>query len=177
MRLNIKAIIVGIILASLLSPLSISVGEVPITLQTLILFTLAASFGKWAGFLISLIYLVLGAIGLPVFADHESGYELLFGPTAGFLWAFPFVSFIVGWISQDMAKSNLCMILNFLLGHILLFIPGFLVLHELRPEISLWDAFIPLIPGMFAKAILGGLISSWLMKKLPSDWTEVSQKS
>ena len=47
--------------------------------------------GKWA-FLSMLTYLILGAIGLPVFAEGAHGMAILIGPFAGYLWAFPFAA-------------------------------------------------------------------------------------
>ena len=41
-------------------------------------------------------YLVLGAIGVPVYAHGGAGLGVLFGPTGGYLWAFPIAAWIVG---------------------------------------------------------------------------------
>ncbi len=46
------------------------------------------------------IYLALGAIGLPVFADQQAGLEILLGATAGYLLAFPIAAWITGHLSR-----------------------------------------------------------------------------
>ena len=69
-------------LISIPTPLSV----VPITLQ--IPFTLSAGFvlGPKDGALSQLLYLLVGAVGLPVFSRQLGGFTVLVGPTAGFLW-------------------------------------------------------------------------------------------
>ena len=85
------------VLGALVSiPIPLSV--VPITLQ--IPFTLSAGFllgprdGAWS----QLLYLFLGAVGLPVFSGHSGGLGMLWGPTAGFLWGFVLSAYLLGWL-------------------------------------------------------------------------------
>lgn len=172
--MNSKAIIAGTLIAALLAPIAFSVQGVPITLQTLVLFTMGAVFGKKSGFLIGIAYLILGAIGLPVFGGHEGGYEKLLGPTAGFLWAFPFIAYYVGWECERTHQNFFYYILAFVKAHVLLLIPGFLVLYLAVEGIIIWDTLIRLMPGLLLKSIAGGLLAHWLIKKLPPQWTEVS---
>jgi len=42
-----------------------------------------------------LLYLTLGAVGLPVFANFSGGIAHLVGPTSGYLWAFPISAFLL----------------------------------------------------------------------------------
>lgn len=68
--------------------LSVPLFGVPVTMQS---FAVALSLlilgGKW-GSLTVLVYLCLGAVGLPVFSGFGAGIGALFGPTGGFLWGF-----------------------------------------------------------------------------------------
>jgi len=75
--------------------ISIQLGPVPFTLQVLIIF-LAGYLLKprWA-FLSLTIYLILGAIGIPVFANFSSGVGHLVGPTGGYLVAFPVSAYLI----------------------------------------------------------------------------------
>lgn len=75
--------------------ISIQLGPVPFTLQLLMVF-LAGYLLKprWA-FLSLTIYLILGAIGVPVFANFSSGVGHLVGPTGGYLVAFPISAYLV----------------------------------------------------------------------------------
>ena len=58
---------------------------VPITLQTLILFTMAATLPTSEAIGACLVYLMIGIVGLPIFAGFQGGIGTLLGPTGGFL--------------------------------------------------------------------------------------------
>jgi biotin transport system substrate-specific component len=70
---------------------------VPFTLQTLFVLLSGAFLGKKDGFIAQSVYLLIGAIGLPVFAGPVAGIAKLFGPTGGYLLAFPIAAFITGY--------------------------------------------------------------------------------
>lgn len=57
------------------------------------------------GFLSQTIYLIMDAVGLPVFASFAGGIIYLYGPTRRYLLAFPIVALLVGWIGKK--KDNL----------------------------------------------------------------------
>ena len=68
--------------------LSIPMPDVAFTLQTFgVLLTLGILGGKW-GTVSILIYLTLGAVGLPVFSMFRGGLGVLLGPAGGYLWGF-----------------------------------------------------------------------------------------
>ncbi len=74
---------------------------VPITGQTLALPLVVALLGTRAATLAALAYLAEGAIGLPVFAPaggFAPGFAAFFGPTGGYLIAFPLAAFVTGWL-------------------------------------------------------------------------------
>lgn len=79
---------------------------VPITGQTFGVLLLGAAYGPGLGAATMLLYLLWGAIGLPVFApnpdgSHEVGLQVLStGATGGYLWSYPLSAFVVGWLSQ-----------------------------------------------------------------------------
>lgn len=69
---------------------------VPITLQTLAIPLLALAFGRSIAIGATLLYLLEGAAGLPVFAPLHTGLSALTGPTAGYLWTFPVAAYVTG---------------------------------------------------------------------------------
>lgn len=71
---------------------------VPITLQTLMVLLSGAMLGPYYGALSMIIYLMLGAIGLPVFAGGSSGVAALLGPTGGYLFSYPVAAFVIGYM-------------------------------------------------------------------------------
>ena len=68
--------------------ISIPIPPISFTLQTFAVFlTLAVLGGKW-GTVSILLYLLLGVVGLPVFAGFRGGISALLDATGGFLWGF-----------------------------------------------------------------------------------------
>lgn len=67
---------------------TIPFGPVPFTLQTLAVALVPQVLGRREAVFTVAAYLVLGAIGLPVFSGFQGGIGVLAGPTGGFLWGF-----------------------------------------------------------------------------------------
>lgn len=75
--------------------LAIPLGGVPMTLQTFAVALCGYVLGM-KGIISVLVYLSLGAVGLPVFAGFGSSLAFLLGPTGGFLFGFLFLVFFCG---------------------------------------------------------------------------------
>lgn len=79
---------------------------VPFTLQVFAVLAAGAVLGARRGLLSQVVYLLLGAAGLPVFAGWHGGAQILVGPTAGYLWAFPLAALVVGWSADASARAG-----------------------------------------------------------------------
>ncbi len=81
---------------------------VPFTLQPLAVLVVGGLLGLRFGALALVMYLTLGAVGLPVFTPYGApGLARLVGPTGGFLLAYPIAAAIVGWgVSREGGKSE-----------------------------------------------------------------------
>ena len=75
-------------LITLCAWLSIPLGDVAITLQTFAVFLCLRVLGGKLGTLTVLVYLLLGAVGIPVFSGFRGGFGALLGPTGGYLTGF-----------------------------------------------------------------------------------------
>lgn len=73
---------------------------VPLTLQPLAVIFIGAALGAGRGAAAATLYLLEGMSGLPVFAQGHGGALWLLGPTAGYLYSYPFAAFVAGWFSQ-----------------------------------------------------------------------------
>ncbi|MGB8770335.1 MAG: biotin transporter BioY [Candidatus Korobacteraceae bacterium] len=74
---------------------------VPLTLANFGVLLIGLTLGSRRGFAAAAVYLGWGAIGLPVFSMvGPGGVAQLFGSTAGYLWAYPVVAFVAGWIAE-----------------------------------------------------------------------------
>ena len=94
---------------------------VPITLQTFIIALCGFTLGKKFGTISTLVYVMLGGIGLPIFAGFNSGIGALFGLTGGFIWGFILLSLCCG-ISMGINKkiiSYMVIVLGLILCHTL----------------------------------------------------------
>ena len=79
---------------------------VDITLQTFGVLLAGCVLGPVRGFLAVSLYLLLGAIGLPVFAGHSGGLSAFTGVSAGYLWSFPVAAALAGLIVQYVAREK-----------------------------------------------------------------------
>lgn len=78
---------------------------VPVTLQPMVVVLAGLMLGPTLGFASMTTYLVLGALGLPVFAPVGApGVLRLLGPTGGYLIAFPFAALAAGFVAQRFPK-------------------------------------------------------------------------
>lgn len=76
--------------------MAIPLPPVPMTLQTLFLNIAAGLLGGPLGALSQIIYLILGFIGLPVFAGGKAGLGVFLGPTGGYLIGFVIAAYVIG---------------------------------------------------------------------------------
>lgn len=79
---------------------------VPITLQTFAVMIAGCILGPVRGTGAVLLYLALGAVGLPVFAEHSSGIGVFAGPSGGYLIAFPLAAAFGGFLVQYVARER-----------------------------------------------------------------------
>ncbi|AAL81801.1 biotin transporter BioY [Pyrococcus furiosus DSM 3638] len=103
--------------------ISVPLGPVPFTFQVLMVFLSGLVLGAKLGALSQAIYLLLGALGLPVFARFSGGIIHIYGPTGGYLLAFPIAAFISGYFSEK-AKTFWGKLGGCLLGLSVIYILG-----------------------------------------------------
>jgi len=80
--------------------LAIPIGPVPIILQNLFVFLAGLLLGSRWGAASAGVYLLAGALGLPVFSGGVGGIGRLAGPTGGYLVGFVPAAFVIGWIVE-----------------------------------------------------------------------------
>jgi biotin transport system substrate-specific component len=87
---------------------SIKIGlPVPITLQTFGVLLAGAVLGARRGFLAVVLYLAMGAAGLPVFSGGAAGLGVFQGPTVGYLVAFPFAAALCGFLVERLPRHKI----------------------------------------------------------------------
>ena len=121
---NIFLIILGTILLTVSSKIQVPFWPVPMTMQTFVVFLIGAAYGwQLAGFTL-FVYLLEGALGLPVFAKG-GGLAYLIGPTAGYLYGMFLGAITIGFLSQKgFADSYVLCFLSIISGSIIIFLLG-----------------------------------------------------
>ena len=106
------------------SQISIPLAPVPINLGTfavIVTGVLCSTKIKFGGAVSILIYILLGAVGLPVFAGFRGGIGVLAGPTGGYIFGYIVMTLIYGYLYGTKKLQN---ILVLILGNVLLYICG-----------------------------------------------------
>ena len=112
---NLKPLVFAALFAALLAAIAwfkipLPFTPVPITLQTLGVLLSGAVLGPYYGALSMILYLIVGALGFPVFAGGGSGIGALLGPTGGYLFSYPVAAFIIGKLLE---RRNLNLFLKY----------------------------------------------------------------
>ncbi len=98
------AVVLGAVLVALAAQVSIPLPgtPVPMTLQPMAVLLVGGLLGARLGALSMILYLAMGAAGLPVFTPTVPlvGFARLLGPTGGYLLAYPFAAFAMGWFTD-----------------------------------------------------------------------------
>ena len=113
-------VLVGVFVAiiSICAWISIPMVPIPITLQILGVFITASILGAKLGTVSIIIYILLGAVGLPVFSNFTGGFGILLSPTGGFIIGFIFTALTIGIITSfknSILTNTLAMLLGLLL--------------------------------------------------------------
>ena len=141
---------------------------VPLTMQTFFVLLSGAILKKKYGSISQSLYVVLGVVGLPIFAGGVSGIGVIFGPTGGYLISFILASFILGTLLEKSKYSLLQ--LNILFTFIMLFILAFgslWIMFFLRVSVgqAFMLGFVPFLVGGILKSLLAAIIYNKLKHK------------
>ena len=139
--------------------ISVPMIPVPMTLQTLAVLAVGGAYGARLGAATLALYALEGAVGLPMFANFSGGYQVIAGPTGGYIVGFVLAAALVGYLVEKGWGNNvvkLCGVM--LLGAIVLYVPGLLWLAQFTGFSQVLQAgMIPFIPGDIVKAVLAAL--------------------
>ncbi|GBE25136.1 biotin transporter BioY [bacterium BMS3Bbin02] len=110
-------------MAQLVIPLGFT--PVPITGQTLAVLLAGGVLGANAGAASQALYVVMGAVGLPFFADAKGGWTVATGSTAGYLVGFVVAAWLVGRLAERNQDRSVATALGaFLLGSVTIYLFG-----------------------------------------------------
>ena len=157
---NAAVVVAGSFLLWATAKIQVPFYPVPMTLQTLAIMAIAATFGMRLGVATVLLYLAEGAYGLPVFAgtpEKGIGLAYMIGPTGGYLAGYVFAVALVGWLAERGLDRNIFKLFGVMLaGDAVIFALGILWLGALlgwdKPVLD-WGLY-PFILGDLTKIAL-----------------------
>ncbi|MEJ6488573.1 biotin transporter BioY [Leucobacter sp. USCH14] len=154
----------------------ISLGPASITLQTLAVMLAGAVLGANRGMLAVLLFMAVGAAGLPVFSGGSAGLAPFAGPTVGYLVSFPLAAWLIGFIVERLPrrKTATSVPLIFAAG----LVANLVFVHTLGPlglawraDMSIGSAFLfdlAFWPGDLVKTLIVALVATAVHRAFPA---------
>ena len=143
---------------------------VPITVQTFAVLLVGGALGSLCGVASMSLYMLMGIVGLPVYANQAHGFEIIKGATGGYIVGFLVAGLLVGYLAdrgwdQKFSTSGTMM----LTGNVIIFLVGLIWLQQVL-HTSLADTLkfglYPFVPGEIVKLYLAAAL-------LPGAWALV----
>jgi len=146
---------------------------VPFTGQTFAVLVLGMVYGARLGAGTLLLYLAVGGLGLPVYAELSSGWAVVTGTTGGYFIGFVLAAGLVGWLAERGWDRSVWLTgLAMLLGNVLIYVPGLLWLGAVvgwdKPILA-WG-LTPFLLGDAVKLVLAAAV-------LPYAWKLVGRRA
>ncbi len=164
----------GTAFVALAAQVSIPLGftPVPLTGQTFAVLLVGAALGSTRGALSLLLYLAVGVVGVPVYADHRHGWSVFSGATGGYIVGFVVAAALTGWLAErSWDKRFSSSIAAMLTGSVVIYLCGVVWLHHVLGvswSTALDDGLYPFVPGDILKVYLAAAA-------LPGAWQLVGR--
>ena len=140
---------------------------VPMTMQTFAITLAAVVLGSKLSAIATLVYLALGAVGVPVLANFQGGPSAIFGKTGGYILGYILCALIVGALSRKFAFNFKTLCLSMVLGVAVCYAFGtiwFMAVTGLNLATSMSYCVIPFLPGDAVKILLAAFLALRLLE-------------
>ncbi len=171
-----KSIILCAIFAAFLcifSVITIPIGIVPITLGTFGIMLASAILGWREGTISVIVFILIGAVGIPVFSGFKGGVSVIAGPTGGYIWSYIIMALITGALTRKLAKKPVLAMIQIALaciaGVAVCYFFGtlqFVFVQNTTFAAALGMCVIPFIPFDILKAVVAGYIAYTVRMRL-----------
>ncbi|MEO9257477.1 MAG: biotin transporter BioY [Crocinitomicaceae bacterium] len=144
---------------------------VPITGQTLAIGLAATILGMRHGTMSTILYLIIGAIGVPVFAQFSGGLGVIFGPTGGFLIGFIPTTLFMGYFLEKTSFTLKYALIANIIGMFITLFFGTIWLKfvaNLSWPVAFAGGFTPFLIGGFIKAFIAAYVGIIVRERLKS---------
>lgn len=144
-------------LTAVFSWLSIPIGTVPIALTHISIFLAAGLLGTWYGTASQIVFVLIGAAGVPVFTGFNGGLGVIVGPRGGFLFGYIVTAFVTGLLIDRLGAKVWALTLAMVAGWVCTYGMGvpwiaWQTQTGLLPSLSAYC--LPFLPGDAAKTAL-----------------------
>lgn len=144
------------------SPFAIQIGDIPLSFGTLAIYIAAASLGWKYGTLSVIVYIMLGAVGMPVFTGFAGGLFKLVGLTGGYIFGYIFLALSAGLTVDLTGGKKWSYPVGMVLGTVLLYTFGtiwYIIQSSAPLPAALGMCVVPFLPGDCVKIIVASSIS------------------
>ena len=163
--MKIKDIVASAIFAALTAACAqvwfpLPVTQVPITLQTLVIYLIVLTADRKVSLASVITYLALGAFGLPVFSGLSSGLGILFGATGGYMWGFILAALAASLLPRKKTVPN--MIAKLLIATLCIYLVGTIQLKYVLGisfSAAITMGVLPFLLGDFIKCLVAMMVA------------------
>lgn len=151
-------------------PFTVPVGAIPVTLASFAVCCIGGAAGMKKGLIATAVYLLIGALGVPVFAGFRGGVYVLTGPTGGYLFGYLLLAAAAGFVS-DRTDSKAAFCGGFCAGTALLYLCGggwYALSAKLPLSTAVVTGVLPFLPFDAVKMAAAVMMSPKLRKTLRS---------
>lgn len=171
-KFTVKDMVLCALLAAMtgvLSQIGIPIGEIPINLALFSVYLAGGLLGSYKGAVSMVVYVMMGAVGLPVFSNFRGGLSVLAGPTGGYILGYLFAALVVGMVSTYWGDAFWKMAIGMTGGLALCYLFGtiwFVLLTGKGLAAALSACVIPFLPGDAVKIISAAILVPELKKAI-----------
>jgi biotin transport system substrate-specific component len=164
---RVGAVVLGTLFLTLSSYVEVPMVPVPVTMQTFAVAMVGALYGWRLGAITIIAWLAEAAVGLPVLSGGAAGAHHFVGPTAGYLFAFPVMGAMIGWLAERgwNGRRPVLAFVSMLLGNAFCLLAGGAWLAVLfGAEVAWTSGIAPFIIGGVLKSALGAALLALLAR-------------
>lgn len=166
-----KTAIVGILAALIcvLAPFSFPAGAIPVSLTTFAIYTVSCSVNTKLALPAVIIYILLGAAGLPVFSSFTGGFQCIAGLTGGYIVGYIPCSFTISFLTDKYENKKFIFPLSMIFGTLVCYLCGtvrYMQLAECGFVTALTVCVLPFLIGDAVKIAAASCVGLTLKKRL-----------
>lgn len=175
---QMAAIAIMAALLCVICPITIPIGPIPLSFSSLVLFFALYLLGKRESVICCIVYILIGALGLPVFSGLSGGVGHLLGPTGGYILGYIPMLLATGYVFEC-SQSFVVRGLGMIIGTLLCYAVGTLyycVFTDTSLISALMVCVIPFLPGDFIKIVFVSVIGRTIRTRIAKSSPYFKQK-